>query len=319
MGDRALRNLVLALVFSLVAAGARAEPSPADRALAEQLFRDGRALVEQGRIAAGCRKLAESQRLDPAGGTLMNLARCHKQEGKTASAWAEYSEARDQAAREGRSARVEEATLQLRELEPRLSRLTVALSLEVTRLPGLVVLRNGRRLSLAALDAMIVDPGSYRIDVRALGKRPHAVKVVVGPNGDSRTVVVRALSDAPPPSHTEDAAMHPQRMAGAVIGAFGLAGLACGVVAGIVALAKQSEADDTCPETTCSDAGAVSLNYQARRSALVADVALPSGAALTILGAVLFFTAPTEESEARVGIAPAQLPGGAGLRLVVTQ
>ncbi|MET0595007.1 MAG: hypothetical protein ABW133_20070, partial [Polyangiaceae bacterium] len=53
---------------------ALAEPTSADKSLETQLFKEGRTLVDQGKYAEGCRKLEESQRLDPGGGTLLNVA-----------------------------------------------------------------------------------------------------------------------------------------------------------------------------------------------------------------------------------------------------
>ena len=60
--------------MALSASVARGQ-SPGDKALAESLFTDGKKLMEKKKYAEACPKLAESQRLDPAGGTLLNLAR----------------------------------------------------------------------------------------------------------------------------------------------------------------------------------------------------------------------------------------------------
>ena len=68
-------------------AGRSAGAEPRDPAAAEWLFREGRALMKKGDFAPACAKLAESQRLDPAVGTLMNLAECEERIGRTASAW----------------------------------------------------------------------------------------------------------------------------------------------------------------------------------------------------------------------------------------
>jgi hypothetical protein len=64
----------LLLVLTPELAGAQAR----DPAAAEVLFRRGREAMEAKRYADALPSFAESQRLDPGAGTLMNLATCEE-------------------------------------------------------------------------------------------------------------------------------------------------------------------------------------------------------------------------------------------------
>src|SRR5262245_8861552 len=93
--------------------------SDTDRIAAETLFVEGRKLVEEGSVEAGCAKLAESQTLDPAVGTLVNLADCHERLGRLATAWREFREAAALAARKSDARREELAMSRAERIEPR--------------------------------------------------------------------------------------------------------------------------------------------------------------------------------------------------------
>src|SRR5262245_26602443 len=127
-----LRKLLAMLVFvtsSALSGAARAQsPSPAETAVAETLFKKGRELLEAGKVSEACPKLAESQRIDPRLGTLLNLAACHAQEGKIASAWAEFTDAATKAERAGQQERAKLAHEQARELEKRLSFVSITVA-----------------------------------------------------------------------------------------------------------------------------------------------------------------------------------------------
>src|SRR5580698_2670520 len=109
--------LLAALAF---APDARAQSS-SDQAAAEALFKQGRDLMASGQYAEACPKLAESERLDPAPGTLLNLATCYERNGQVASAWVTYKEAATVARKADQPERAQLARRKAAELEPKLS------------------------------------------------------------------------------------------------------------------------------------------------------------------------------------------------------
>src|SRR5688500_4004572 len=80
-------GIAAALVAPVLVASARsasADPTPADRVLAESLAEEARELMNAGEVSAACAKLAQSHRVDATLSTLLDLAECHEKEGKIA-------------------------------------------------------------------------------------------------------------------------------------------------------------------------------------------------------------------------------------------
>jgi hypothetical protein len=164
--------------------------------LAEALFRDGKALMKTGKYDEACPKLAESNRVDPGTGTLLALAFCHEQQGRTATAWAEYSEVMAAAGRQGNSERGRVARGRIAELEPRLSKLGVVVSAEVAILPGLHITLDGRPLGEPTWGSEVpVDPGDHMIQAEADRKKPLSLSVRLRPGADRQTVTILPLED----------------------------------------------------------------------------------------------------------------------------
>src|SRR5258706_16461934 len=82
----------LALALALAASSARGGDAQ-QRAAAQVLFDQGKALVDRGKFAEACPKFQESLRLDKGIGTMLWLADCFDNNGQTASAWVQFKDA----------------------------------------------------------------------------------------------------------------------------------------------------------------------------------------------------------------------------------
>jgi hypothetical protein len=195
---RAAATLAIGLAAASLATAspARAEPATHDEAMAETLFKDAKRLMAAGDYASACPKLAESQKLDPGGGTLTALALCHEQIGKTATAWAEFIEVRTGAQQGGRADREKYARQHIAALEPNLSRLTILVDPGTAQLADVTIKRDRISVGQAAWGvASPVDPGEHVIEASAPGKLVWSTRVVVGTDHDSKTVAIPELDD----------------------------------------------------------------------------------------------------------------------------
>ncbi|HMA95899.1 MAG TPA: hypothetical protein VKP30_24595, partial [Polyangiaceae bacterium] len=140
---------------SLPALGQRGSETSA---AAEDLFTRGKQLLDKKQYRDACLKLEESQRLDPAIGTLLYLGFCYERIGKDASAWSTYRAAQSAANQAGQARRAQIAQRRAERVEPRLARLVINLSSVAPE--GLRITRNGVELGTASLgQAVPVDPG----------------------------------------------------------------------------------------------------------------------------------------------------------------
>jgi hypothetical protein len=325
---RALPHVVVvAPLFALLLAGrAQAEPDPDDRALATALFNEGRSMMTDGRTAQACPKLEESHRLDPSGGTILNLALCHEQEGKLARSWSEFQEAAALARRDGRSDREQAAESHVRALEPRLSRLTIVVP-ESARVQGLRVERDGRELGQASWStAMPVDGGEHIVRALAPGKEPFTTTIIIGTESDARTVEVPPLAAAPalptataiktgvplsgsaPTASSENGAKGggPRRTIAWTIGAAGLVQWGVAGYFGLQAFRKHADSNSGCPEEHCTSP-AVDANNESRRAADTSTVLAITGFATVATSVYLLLSSSKRSDVALPAKAPPRL------------
>jgi hypothetical protein len=352
-GRKASRRLatiaaLLGVSTFMLAEAARAdEPTHGtDRSTAaEDLFQRGKALLTQRDFAAACPMFAESYRLDPAGGTLQNLAVCYEELGKWASAYARFQELRamSKGADHPRPDRVKLADEHIAKLLPRLSRVVVIVPAELGA-TAVVTLDGVTYLKPSWSTGIVADPGPHQLVVSAPGKQPFNTTVNVPNEARQQEVRVPGLADeakAPPSNAPEQHPLpgptketHPLRTTGLVVGSVGLGILVAGGIFGALTFAKNADAKDRCtaggnpsasredfdPAGRCytgspawSEANA--MKDDARTLATVANVLVPVGVLSVGAGVFLFFQkgARTERAtgSARLQVFPSL--GGASL------
>jgi hypothetical protein len=319
--DLSLRRAALALGL-LIAAPANAFAAGAVDASAETLFTEGRRLLAARRFAEACPKFAESQRLDPAIGTLLNLGDCYDKLGKTASAWATFREAAGSAHRAGDAKRERVAQERAAALEGKLSTLTITAP---DAAAGTTILRDGSGVGPAQWGvAAPVDPGPHDVEASAPGKRRWTAHVEVDAAHPAATITVPPLVDLPPsPRPSAPAAVDGapriggQKIAAAVTGGAGLAAIALGTVFGVMARGKRDDSAAHCRGNLC-DALGVELRDDALTAADASTASFVIGIAALTGGAVLWFTAP-KSAPPTVGRASVSAAVGPGLAAVTVR
>jgi hypothetical protein len=301
---RTVKITTLALLL-LGAAHARAEGSANDRSLAQSLFDQAKRLMAAGDYEHACPKLEESQKLDPGGGTLLNLALCHEKQGKVAMAWTEFKEALSAAKRDGREERVTAAQQHITALEPKLPWLTLNVEKPAD---GENVELDGASLGRAAWGSPVaIDPGTHELHATAPNrqawtgsftiviaeKKSVPVPELVAAAAASGAAAATAEPGAEPSvqQQTQEPARGSKtRTLGWVIGGAGVVATGVGVYFGIDTFKKKKQSDDECPtDTTCSAHG-VELNNQAHTSAWISNIGIGLGIVGIGVGTYLVIT-----------------------------
>ena len=320
----------LVLAISAVAGSAHAQS-----AQAESLFKEGKALIKSGKLAAGCDKLAASESAESSVGTLLNLGDCREKLGQTATAWATFEKAAATAKRAGDDEqRRAEATRRASVLEPKLTRLTLVIAHPPA---GTTVLMNGDTMDAAAWNTPLpVDPATYAIVVQAPGYVPYRTNIVLlagtsrrsvaipplvvslvapvapiasgGPVGPVAPFAPQAATFAPvqPGLVVAGRATTPTWSAtrGVAVGAgiVGAAALGAGIYFGVHANDLRDRSNALCPDVLCPDPEGLRLNDDAKRSATRANLGYAVGGG-AIAGAIVLWMVGRPRAE--VSIAPA--------------
>lgn len=301
---------------------------------AEETFQAGHALLAEGKYTDACPQFAESQRQDPASGTLLALAYCQELSGYLASSWLSYLSAAQLAAREGQSERQTAAQERAKAISQRYSTLTIVVPRELGNLPSLRVLRDGSEIERSSFNTPLpLDGGTHAIEALAPGRLSWRGTVTLRPEGDHKTLTLpvletstatattgaNATAAAPATERHADAESRPNRLRQASLGLAVGSGVALvlGSSFGVLAITRNnaSNQDGHCDARGC-DAQGTELRHSAQSAARVSTWSFIAAGALAAGSVTLYLMSADSKSSTRVASDFSR--GSAGLTLTRT-
>jgi tetratricopeptide (TPR) repeat protein len=298
----ALRYAIVAFAAATVLASPPARAQARDPVAAEALFLDARKDMEHGNYARACPKLEESQRLDPAPGTLLNLADCEEKTGQLASAWQHLRALADQIpASDERRAVIQQRAAAM---DKRVPRVVIVSPVHPPR--GMRITRDGVELGLAATGIPIpANPGEHVVLVTAPGRADKRITFTLS-EGITKTVNAelgpaerREGGDPVEPERPSSPAA--KRTVGFIVGGLAVVALGVGTAFGLAALSKKDESEEACPNVgvPCGDRAAAERAFaSAKDNAQLSDIFLGTGVLMVGVAAFLVITAKDEPAAA---------------------
>jgi hypothetical protein len=293
------------LVVGCWTAPARADDSAHDKAVVA--FQEGRKYIEAGNCDAAVTKLRESLSFEPSVGARLSIADCFEASDPLA-AWRMLKDAANLAYLNADD-RLPLAETRAAALEKRLATIRVSVPQATLEQPGFEL----------RVDGELIDKFHYRTGVIATKPGKHVVEAsaplrhfaqqVSTDTGSSAQVTVHlerdtcatgtpsasTSSSAAPMMVVAEAPGSTRRTLGLAIAGVGIAGLASGVVFGIVTLNKKSKIDELCGGNAgdCHAApGSIDPERQsATTTATIATASFIAGGAAVLGGGLLYFTA----------------------------
>jgi tetratricopeptide (TPR) repeat protein len=313
-----------------------------NKAKADQLFKDGKRLMDEKRYSEACDDFEESYKLDPSIGAELNVAKCYQDWGKIGHAYTSFQLALKMAKEKG-DTRADKIEGILTELDSQVPRLTIKLTKTAPK--GFQVTMDGRPVTVIG-EAFPVDPGPKTLEWW-VGKSPKKQKIVAVERGgesevtlDVPTVVDKDESgDTSTDSNDHDKKhdksdntekkVQPgrnQRIGGIALGGAGV--LAVGV-SSIMTLSARGKYNDAlrmyCNNSKSGcDAQGIQITHDARSTANAATVIFLIGMAAVGGGVALYLLAPkpgaddeddggSGEQEASRYLVPSVTTDGGGL------
>ena len=317
------KHLAFAAIATCLVFSSQGRADPTDSAAAQALFDQGKQLMAASRFAEACPKLQESQRLDPALGTVLNLADCYEKAQRLASAWTTFVEAQGLAHTAGQAEAERVARERAAKLAPRVSKLLIEVG-DPSTAAGLEVRRDNLVVGSAQWGVAIpADGGDHTVTASAPGHKPWETRVRLAMSGATIKVQVPVLvSDPTPtssamasppaptggisaPDHAPSGSLGTQKTVAIVTAGVGVVGLAIGTVFGLQSKSKRDEAlDGHCIGAICNDQTGIDLKNDAIHAGNIATGGFLVGGAGLATAAVLWFTSKSSSQPIMVGMGP---------------
>lgn len=303
----------LSLCLSVPARAQQSGASAGDKAAAESLFDRGLNLMREQRFEEACKSLEQSQAIEAGIGTMLYLAECYEQLGRTASAWALFREAASRAQAAGQTARAEAGKQRALALEGKLSTLKLSVS-KAAAVEGLRVVRDDGAVNPGLWNLPVpIDPGTHQLSADAPGYETWAGQVTISENSHA-VVEIPVLKAAPNAEVARAAASEPATLPANieapspdgrsqklwlstwVVGGASAAALVVGSAFGIRAINKNNDAKDFCDGDVCRERRGQTLSDQAMDAGRVSNGFFLTGAVLAVGTGTLYWFARKRES-----------------------
>lgn len=296
-----MRGLAIAVVLVVAVRPVRADDNIAK---ADKLFDEGRALMKSD-LHAACEKFEESLKFNSqAIGTLMNVALCDEKLGRTASAVAKFSEARDRAKEGNMDGHLKAAEERLKELVPRVPHVKIVFA--KPPLPETRIVIDDQVIAMADIGDIALDPGEHPLVVSAPNHLSYETKIRIA-DGEHREVTVPALRGA----------TSSRRTIGKIVTISGGVFIASGVILGLVANNRYEDQFDgsnpNCNAMRQCNGNGQTETERARTLGVVGSVVGGVGVAAVAVGLYLWIRSPSESHAKRVTLLPQLAPGEAGV------
>jgi hypothetical protein len=305
-----MRSLVVLMIVVASHGRVLAQGAEDDAAKADKLFEEGQKLKQAGKTAEACQKYEESLRLNKnAVGTLLNVALCDEEAGKTASALKYFTQARDLAREHNLAEHKKAAEEHIAKNQPLVPHLAIAIA---DPAPDTKLVIDADAYPLDQAGDILIDPGTHRINVSAPGRVAYETTVTIE-IGKPKAIAVPKLGYPVVYKKT-------RRTIGRIATLTGAGLITTGVVLGIVARQlyhKQIDngncTDDSPP--MCNADGYAGTNT-ARTYGNVGTVVGGVGVVAFGVGAYLWFFGPKEQPERGVAVVPTLDNQSAGLTAI---